>query len=35
LYPRGPELHEKLMRSYLKNNREVEQLKSLMKKLSA
>jgi len=35
LYHRGPELHEKLMRSYLENNREVEQLKSLMKKLSA
>jgi deoxyhypusine synthase len=35
LYPRGPELHKKLMRSYLENNREVEQLKSLMKKLSA
>jgi deoxyhypusine synthase len=35
LYQRGPELHKKLMRSYLQNNREVEQLKSLMKKLSA
>jgi hypothetical protein len=34
LYHRGPELHEKLIRSYLKNNREVEQMKSLMKKLS-
>src|SRR3972149_4943042 len=35
LYHRGPELHKKLMRSYLENNREVEQLKSLIKKLSA
>jgi deoxyhypusine synthase len=34
LYHRGPELHEKLIESYLKNNREVEQLKNLMKKLS-
>ena len=35
LYPRGPELHAKLIESYLKNNREVEQLKNLMRKLSA
>jgi len=34
LYHRGPELHEKLIRSYLKNNREVEQMKSLRGKLS-
>jgi len=34
LYHRGPELHEKLIRSYLKNNREVEPMKSLMKRLS-
>jgi deoxyhypusine synthase len=35
LYHRGQELHEKLMQSYLENNREVEQLKNLIKKLSA
>jgi deoxyhypusine synthase len=35
LYSRGPELHRKLVKSYLENNREVEQLKNLMKKLSA
>ena len=35
LYQRGAELHEKLMKSYLENNREVEQLKRLIKKLSA
>ena len=34
LYPRGPELHEKLIRSYLKNNREVEEMKRLMRRLS-
>jgi hypothetical protein len=34
LYDRGPELHRKLMESYLENNREVEYLKKLMKKLS-
>ncbi len=34
LYHRGPELHEKLIESYLRNNREVEQLKNLMRKLS-
>jgi deoxyhypusine synthase len=33
LYDRGPELHEKLVRSYLDNNREVEYLKTLMRKL--
>ncbi|MGD0277977.1 MAG: deoxyhypusine synthase family protein, partial [Smithella sp.] len=33
LYHRGAELHEKLVASYLKNNKEVDQLKSLMKKL--
>jgi deoxyhypusine synthase len=35
LYDRGPELHEKLMKSYLRNNREVDQLKNLIHKLSA
>jgi deoxyhypusine synthase len=35
LYDRGPELHEKLIRSYLKNNKEVEALKKLIGKLSA
>jgi deoxyhypusine synthase len=35
LYDRGPELHEKLVKSYLKNNREVEQLKNLIHKLPA
>ena len=35
LYHRGTELHKKLVASYLENNKEVEQLKSLMKKLSA
>ena len=35
LYCRGPELHKKLVESYLKNNREVEQLKGLIRKLSA
>ena len=34
LYHRGAELHEKLVRSYLENNQEVDQLKKLMKKLS-
>jgi deoxyhypusine synthase len=33
LYHRGAELHEKLVASYLENNKEVEQLKRLMKKL--
>jgi len=35
LYDRGDELHEKLIRSYLENNKEVETLKKLIKKLSA
>jgi deoxyhypusine synthase len=35
LYDRGQELHEKLIKSYLENNREVEKLKSLIGKLSA
>jgi deoxyhypusine synthase len=35
LYDRGRELHAKLTESYLENNREVEQLKKLMRKLSA
>ena len=35
LYHRGPELQVKLIESYLKNNREVEPLKNLMRKLSA
>ena len=35
LYDRGPELHEKLVKSYLKNNREVEQLKNLIHKVLA
>jgi deoxyhypusine synthase len=35
LYDRGEELQKKLIKSYLKNNKEVEELKSLMKKLSA
>jgi deoxyhypusine synthase len=34
LYDRGPELHKKLIQSYLENNREVNQLKSLIQKLS-
>lgn len=33
LYHRGGELHEKLIASYLENNKEVEHLKKLMKKL--
>jgi len=35
LYDRGDELHEKLIRSYLENNKEVETLKELIRKLSA
>jgi deoxyhypusine synthase len=35
LYDRGDELHEKLIKSYLENNKEVETLKKLIKKLSA
>jgi deoxyhypusine synthase len=34
LYDRGPELHQKLIKSYLENNKEVEKLKKLIKKLS-
>ncbi len=34
LYDRGEELHEKLIKSYLENNKEVEQLRNLIKKLS-
>ncbi|MBN1664923.1 MAG: deoxyhypusine synthase [Deltaproteobacteria bacterium] len=34
LYDRGAELREKLIKSYLENNKEVEQLKKLIKKLS-
>ena len=33
LYDRGEELRKKLMESYLENNKEVEQLKNLIKKL--
>jgi deoxyhypusine synthase len=33
LYDRGDELRKKLIESYLENNKEVEELKSLMKKL--
>jgi len=33
LYERGDELHEKLVKSYLENNKEVERLKKLMKGL--
>ncbi len=35
LYDRGQELHEKLMESYLENNKEIEALKKLMKKLGS
>ena len=35
LYYRAQELHEKLIKSYLENNKEVEKLKKLIKKLSA
>jgi deoxyhypusine synthase len=34
LYARGGELHQKLVKSYLENNREVEELKGWMRKLS-
>jgi deoxyhypusine synthase len=34
LYDRGAELQEKLVKSYLENNKEIEKLKSLIKKLS-
>jgi uncharacterized protein (UPF0297 family) len=33
LYDRGAELHEKLIKSYLENNTEVEKLKELIRKL--
>lgn len=33
LYDRGPELHEKLIKSYLENNKEIEKIKALIKKL--
>ncbi len=33
LYDRGDELHKKLIESYLENNKEVEKLKNLIKKL--
>ncbi len=33
LYDRAEELHEKLIKSYLENNRDVEKLKNLIKKL--
>jgi deoxyhypusine synthase len=33
LYDRGQELRDKLIKSYLENNKEVEELKGLMKKL--
>ncbi len=32
LYHRGPELHKKLMKSYLENNREVKELTHRIKK---
>jgi len=35
LYYRAKELHEKLVKSYLENNTEVEKLKKLIKKLNA
>lgn len=35
LYDRGPELQEKLVKSFLKNNREVKQLKNLIYRLLA
>jgi deoxyhypusine synthase len=34
LYDRGQELHEKLIKSYLENNKEVEKLKGLISKLN-
>jgi deoxyhypusine synthase len=33
LYDRGQELREKLIKSYLENNKEIEELKGMMKKL--
>ncbi len=35
LYDRGEELHQKLIKSYLENNKEVDDLKKLMAKLQA
>lgn len=35
LYDRSGELHEKLIKSYIENNKEVEQLKDMMSKLHA
>ena len=35
LYDRGEELHQKLIKSYLENNKEVEDLKKLMAALQA
>ena len=35
LYDRGPELRQKLIKSYLENNKEVEELRTLIKKLPA
>ncbi len=35
LYDRGQELREKLIKSYLENNKEIEELKELIRKLSA
>ncbi len=35
LYDRRSELHEKLIRSYLENNKEVEMLREIMRKLTA
>jgi deoxyhypusine synthase len=35
LYDRGEELHKKLIKSYLENNKEVEKLRKLIRKLSA
>ena len=35
LYDRGEELRQKLIRSYLENNKEVEELRTLIKKLPA
>ena len=34
LYDRGPELHQKLIKAYLENNKEVEKLTKLIKQLS-
>jgi hypothetical protein len=35
LYYRGEELHKKLIKSYLENNKEVEKLRKLIRKLMA